>query len=186
MPVAYYTAGPRAREIIEEAMAGRRAYNERVEKLKAELQEELGIEGFFVRGLEPVGMKMPGDTIPRGDRIPHGLRQCSKHPALGMFVPNRKTKKGKELAKRMDLGRYPSGRTLACALVKDCISPFGIVLRDGRITGVGIERLGDQVVVSAKHNPDQQPYELLDCTLMKASEYWLLREAADEAVEENS
>lgn len=94
---------------------------------------------------------------------------------LPIFVPDRRKKKGKELARRMDEVYIPSFAHLTSRLTRD---PFAYMRVEGNnrvMLYITMERLGKDVILSI---PDGGPIPE-GAVKMANSEYWLLKESHD-------
>lgn len=94
-------------------------------------------------------------------------------------VPNRRTKLGREIAENLSsLPRKLSGRDLAARLG----GGEALLRAAGKLMWPGFEKIGNAYVLSMPIDEDgSHCAPPPDCTQLKMSEYWALKEAVEEA-----
>lgn len=168
METAYFVAGPEAVALIASAVEARLAYRERIR----EVSKRIGATGTMVYAADQVAHWI----LPYGAPIPEGWKRAPRVRNVNGVVPDSKHAVGRavwaEIGARMATPCDRLGKRETLCL------PNGNLLT----TGYGYERVGDTWIVTARlHEGRVVGGDPKWCRRIRTSEYWLIREAAEDA-----
>jgi hypothetical protein len=167
METAYFVAGPEAVAFIAPAVAARLAYRERIHAIS----KRIGATGTMAYDGDQVAYWI----LPHGAAIPEGWKRVPRTRGAGV-MPDRKRADG--CAVWAEIGARPALPCLDLGARPTTILANGAVIREG----YGYERHGDTWVVTARlHEGRVVGGDPKWCRRIRTSEYWLLREAAEDA-----
>ena len=118
-----------------------------------------------------VGHRISGITF---KAVPHGWTEKGRTgDGIPYYLPLRKSKAGKELASRIEAVRIPGAVDLHSEFTRDGghLSSEGLGIT---INYISAQIIGGKAVITVPNGMDFVPP---DCTPLKTSEYWALKEA---------
>jgi len=127
-----------------------------------------------------------GFGMRQGGEVPKGLRidkkqgtQTIEEETVAIVVPDLRTKKGREIDKKLNKTRRGDSTDLARMLGLNSLfaGPRGY-----RMPGIGLEQLGDDWILAVDEDYEFEPPGAIP---MKRSDYWTRKEAHERA-EENA
>ena len=162
----FWKAQGRSLETVKEHQAKSAAMKKAAFAWKAEVCDREDVEVMAAGILQ--GLRATTPEARRALGALSFMREDRRYP--GTWLPNRRTKLGRDLGSRADAIRMVNSHHLA-----DALKVAEMVVRNGRMTmtGAGFEIHGDVYVIETaadKCPPDAEP--------MKHSEVWALREAS--------
>jgi len=171
MSLRYYLAQGRSKELVEAWIEKQRTYR----KWAQALADEFKATNFFTVGRRLFGFEFK-------DNPPKDLwRQHREYPEI--WIPNGRTKAGKAVAQRMTQGPpWPNTDELTVELIGSAVYSSRQGQEGLYVASVGIECLDGDLIILV---PDGTPWDVNgvheppDATLLKNSEYWLLKEAQE-------
>jgi len=131
------------------------------------LAHELGAQRIYRSGERIVAFDFKKEDPGRAWRNVRAL-------GCGKYMPNKTTKAGKEIMKKVDAIRIPDHR-----LFSELMGGGWLIVRGNMWGSVSFETIGDNYVVSVPIGDDED-FIPKDVTPLKLSEYYAMKEQAEE------